>query len=59
VRPVVHLKDLSDDLQVAAETRLPVRVTQEQHRFRAVPLVGGDKIPAGDWLHPEDIEEVR
>ena len=58
VRPVVHLKDLSDDLRSPPKPRLPVPVAQQQHRLGAVLLVGGDEIPAGDGRHAEDVEEV-
>ena len=59
VRPVVHLEHLPDDVPVAAELALPVRVADDQHRRRARLVVVGHERAAEDRLDAEDAEEVR
>ena len=58
VHPVVHLHDLSDDVRVAGELLLPVRVAQHQHRLGAQVIVRVDERPAVQRLHAQHIEEV-
>ena len=59
MRAVVHLKHLPDDRRIAAETRLPVPVTEQQHGLGAMMFVGRHEIAAGQRLYTKDVEKIR
>jgi hypothetical protein len=55
---VIHLKHAADDVRIAAERVLPVRVAEDQHRRRVLPIIVGAKRAAQERRDADHIEEV-
>ena len=58
MRAIVHLEDLTDDVRIGTEFRAPIGVTEHEHGFRAMIVVGRHKRAADDRLDAKDVEEV-